>query len=307
MPGAVGDELDQRLVAVRQREDPLHDLDVRKLVRTTDVVHRARLAPLEDGIDCRTAILDEEPVPHLHPVAVDRQGIAGERVQDAERDQLLGMLARPVVVGCADDQRLRSVGAREGGDEQVTARLGGGVRGGRVERRDLGRGALVEIAVHLVRGDLEVADARVAGGLEQDVGPVDVGGDELARRLDRAVDVGLGGEVDGRVATVDRPPDRVAVGDVCLDQFAALRRQAVEVLATPRVRELVEDTDAVLRICAEAQADVVRPDEPGAAGDQQPHAASCPSPSPGSSSAPPPTGSCASPSNSISALSRSGQ
>ena len=67
-----------------------------------------------------------------------------------------------------------------------------------------------------------MADAGVAGGLEQDEGAEDVGLDELAGGLDRAVDVGLGGEVDDRVAAVERRRDRVAVGDVGDDQLEAL-------------------------------------------------------------------------------------
>ena len=217
MAGPVGDVVDQRLVAVGQGEDPLDHLEVRELVRAADVVDLARLAPLEDGVDRRAAVLHVEPVADLHPVAVDRQRIAGEGVEDAERDQLLRVLARAVVVRGPDDQGLGAVGPGEGRDEQVAPRLRGRVGGGGVERRLLGRGALLEVAVDLVGRDLEVADAGVAGGLEQHVGAVDVGGDELAGRLDRAVDVRLGGEVDDRVAALDGGPDGVAVGDVGLD------------------------------------------------------------------------------------------
>ena len=87
--GAVGDVGDQRLVAVGEREDAPDDLEVGELVRAADVVDVARLAPLEDGVDRGAAVLDEEPVADLHSVAVDRQRIAGEGIEDAERDQLL--------------------------------------------------------------------------------------------------------------------------------------------------------------------------------------------------------------------------
>ena len=69
-------------------------------------------------------------------------------------------------------------------------------------------------------------DAGVAGGLEQDVGPEDVGLDEGVGLVDRAIDVGLGGEVDDRVAAVDRPRDRVAIGDVGLDELDLPVRRA---------------------------------------------------------------------------------
>ena len=59
--------------------------------------------------------------------------------------------------------------------------------------------------------------------LEEDEGAEDVGLDELARRLDRAVDVGLGGEVDEGVAALDRLGDDVGVRDVAHDELAALQ------------------------------------------------------------------------------------
>ena len=58
--------------------------------------------------------------------------------------------------------------------------------------------------------------------LEQDEGAEDVGLDELAGRLDRAVDVRLRREVDERVAALDRARHGVGVGDVAFDQLAAL-------------------------------------------------------------------------------------
>ena len=59
----------------------------------------------------------------------------------------------------------------------------------------------------------------VARGLEQDERPEDVRLDELARRLDRAVDVRLGGEVDDRVAALDGLGDPLDVGDVAVDEL----------------------------------------------------------------------------------------
>jgi hypothetical protein len=67
-----------------------------------------------------------------------------------------------------------------------------------------------------------VAHPGIARGLEQDVGAIDVGGDELARRLDGTVHVGLRREVDHRVAVLDGAPDRVTIRDVGLDQLPAV-------------------------------------------------------------------------------------
>ena len=50
-------------------------------------------------------ILDVQPVADVAAVAVDRQRPPVERVQDHQRDQLLGKLKRPVVVRAVRDQR----------------------------------------------------------------------------------------------------------------------------------------------------------------------------------------------------------
>ena len=48
MARPVGDVFDQRLVAVGERKDPAHDVDVRQLVGTTGVVDVSGFALFED-------------------------------------------------------------------------------------------------------------------------------------------------------------------------------------------------------------------------------------------------------------------
>ena len=106
----------------------------------------------------------------------------------------------------------------------------------------------------------------VARVVEQHLRAEHVGEDELGRAEDRAVDVRLGGEVDDRLAALRRARDRVRVGDVALVELVL---DAFEVRAVARVGQLVEDDDVV---AARGEAtDEVRADEPGAAGDENPH------------------------------------
>jgi hypothetical protein len=84
--------------------------------------------------------------------------------------------------------------------------------------------------------------------------------------------MGLGGEVDDGVASVEGFPHRIAVADVPLDQLEPLAGQPGQVLAAPGVCELVEDPSAVAGVLCEAPLDVVGADEARAPGDQQPHA-----------------------------------
>ena len=68
--------------------------------------------------------------------------------------------------------------------------------------------------------------------------PSDVGLDELGAAEDRAVDVGLGGEVHDGVAAFSCMADHDGVGDIALVELV---RHALEVRPVARVRELVED------------------------------------------------------------------
>ena len=58
---------------------------------------------------------------------------------------------------------------------------------------------------------------------EKDKGAVDIGVNEVVCRIDRAVDVGFGGEVDHRVGThlVKQRPNCVAVGNVAAHEAIA--------------------------------------------------------------------------------------
>src|ERR1044072_9217321 len=154
---AVGDVLDQRLVGAGQLDHPPDDLDVLALVGAADVVGLAGPAVHQHRVDPAAEVLDEEPVADLPPVPVHRQRGSMHRVQDHQRNQLLWILPRAVVVGAAHDRGLDAVGVDVGGDEQVAGRLGRRVGRGGVEGRGLGEGAGVNRAVDLVGGDLQGA------------------------------------------------------------------------------------------------------------------------------------------------------
>src|SRR4051812_12111222 len=72
---AVGHVLDQGLVAARQLDDALDDVDVLVLARAADVVDLAGAAALERRVDRAREVLDVEPVADLAAVAVDRQRV----------------------------------------------------------------------------------------------------------------------------------------------------------------------------------------------------------------------------------------
>ena len=199
MPGAILDMLDLRLVRAGQLDDALHDRDVLLLVGPARVVHLAREPALEYLADRAGEVRRVDPVAHLHAIAVDRQPVAAQRVEDHQRDQLLGILVGPVVVGAATDRGGQLVRVEVALDQQVGARLGGRVGRGWAQRGLLGERARLNRAVYLVGRYLQEAELVCACRLQQHVGAERVRAHECVRVGDRAVHVRLRGEVHDRL------------------------------------------------------------------------------------------------------------
>ena len=199
----------------------LHDLEVLHLGVAADVIGLADAAAREHARIGAAVVADVQPVAHVRAIAVHRQRLARQRVEDHQRDQLLRELARAVVVRAVRRQRRQAVGVVPRADEMVGRGLRGRVRAVRRVRRRLAERRIVgpKRAVDLVGRDVEEAEAlaRLALGrarpvlaraLEQPERADDVGLDERRRAVDRAVDVGLGGEVDDRARPVPRQQRR---------------------------------------------------------------------------------------------------
>src|SRR3954464_4156643 len=77
--------------------DGLHHIDVLPLGVTAEVVRLTQTALLQNALDTPAVITYEQPVADLHPVAIDRQRLSIERVDDRQRDQLFRKMIRPVI------------------------------------------------------------------------------------------------------------------------------------------------------------------------------------------------------------------
>ncbi len=246
--------------ALQLRAEQVDELEVRPLVVSAEVVLLAGRPLLEDGQDPRAVVLDEEPVPDVSAVAVDRERLALQRVQEHERDQLFRELEGAVVVRAVRDQGRQAVRLPEGADEVVGRGLRGGVGRVRSVGRPLREGARrPERPVDLVGGDVKEAEraARRRVAFAGEMGPrgvqeleraVDVRPDEGPGFVDRAVDVALGGEIDhrGRRVLAEEGADRLAVGDVPLhERVPRVGGHVGKAVEVPRVGQLVEDDHPV--------------------------------------------------------------
>ena len=240
--GAVGDPVEVLGVAAHGLQDHAEHGDVVLLAICSDEVGLPHAALREDVPDGRGVVLGVDPVADVLALPVELGAHAVDDVRDLPGDELLHVLVGAVVVGAVGDRGAQAVGAGPGAHEHVGAGLGRAVRRGRVVRRLLGElGRVVErqVAVDLVGGDVVVADAVFADGLQKAEGALDVGAQERLRVGDGVVVVALGGVVDDRVVARYQPIQQFRVADVAHDELHAVGGQARDVLGVAGIGQLV--------------------------------------------------------------------
>src|SRR6202165_295735 len=237
-----------------------------------DVVNTPRISLPQHSRDRADMVVNVQIIPHRRAVAIDWEWKIVERVGDEQWNDLLRKLVGAVGIGSPRDQRRQPEARVIRIDERVAADLTCGVGAARREAVLLAASPFLDMPVDLIRTDLQVALMTVfAGGLQQDVRPVDIGLHEGARVEQGPVDMGLGGEVDSGVRVAGYRVDGVGFADITLDEpHPRVIPSFPKVLFAPGVGELVKDGDFDLRVAAEPVADALRPDEAGAAGPQHP-------------------------------------
>ena len=211
-----------------------------------------------------------DPVADVLAPPVELGADAVDDVRNLARDELLHVLVGAVVVGAVGDRGAQAVGAGPGAHEHVGAGLGRAVRRGRLIGRLLGELRRVverEVAVDLVGGDVVVADAVLADGLQQAEGALDVGAQERLRVGDGVVVVALCGVVDDRVVTRHDPIEQLRVADVADDELDPVLGQPRDVLGVAGVGQLVQDGDVDARVVVHDVVHEVAADEAAAARD----------------------------------------
>lgn len=268
--GAVGDPVEVLGVAPHGLQDHAQHGDVVLLAICADEVGLPHLALREDVPDGRGVVLGVDPVADVLALPVELGAHAVDDVGDLPGDELLHVLVGAVVVGAVGDSGAKAVGAGPCAHEHVGGSLGARVRGGRPVRRLLGElGRVVErqVAVDLVGGDVVVADAVFADGLQQAEGALDVGAQEGLGVGDGVVVVALGGVVHDRVVARYKPVQQLGVADVAHDELDAVRRQPGDVLGVAGVGQLVQDGNVHVGVVVDHVVHEVAADEAATARD----------------------------------------
>lgn len=268
--GAVGDPVEVLGVASHRLQDHAQHGDVVPLAVGADEVGLPRAALGEDVPDGRAVVLGVDPVADVLALAVELGAHAVDDVGDLPGDELLHVLVGAVVVGAVGDRGAQAVGAGPGADQHVGARLGRAVRRGGLIGRLLGElGGVVErqVAVDLVGGDVVVADAIFADGLQQAEGALHVGAQERLRVGDGVVVVALCGVVHDRVVAGDDPIEQLRVADVTDDELDPVLGQPRDVLGVAGVGQLVQDGHVDARVVLHHVVHEVAADEAATARD----------------------------------------
>ena len=268
--GAAGDPVEVLGVAAHGRKDHAQDRDVVPLAVGSDEVGLPHPSLGEDVPDGAGVVLGVDPVSDVLAAAVELGAHAVDDVGDLPGDELLHVLVGAVVVGAVGDRGAQPVGAGPCAHEHVGAGLGRAVRRGGLIGRLLGElGRVVErqVAVDLVGGDVVVADAVLADGLQEAEGALDVGAQEGLGVGDGVVVVGLGGVVHDGIVARDDAVQELRVADVAHDELHAVGGQARDVLGVAGVGQLVQDGDVDVRMVVHDIVHEVAADEAAAARD----------------------------------------
>ena len=99
---------------------------------SADVVRAAGLAPMNDEVESAAVIFNVEPVADVGALAVNRQFLTGESIEDHQRYQLLRKLIGTVIIGAVGEGDRKTKCAMPGANQMIGGGLGGGVGAGRV-------------------------------------------------------------------------------------------------------------------------------------------------------------------------------
>src|ERR1035437_7651298 len=267
---------------VEYRADRAHHLEVGPFRVAADVIGFAGAASLENQTNRRAVIADIQPVADVLPVTVYRQRFSLNGVEDYERDKLFRELERPVIFRAVGGKHRQAIRMVPRPNEMIRARFGRGVGTVGLVVVVFGEGWICrpERAVDLVGGHMQKTERLlltcrqclpvVAYGFKQPERSRKVGFDKLARAVDGAVHMALGGEVEHCTRAIlseqlryDRRIANIAFEEDVLP-VAAERRQISKVAG---VSELVKVYDGFPDIGNPLDYEVCA-DKPGAAGNK---------------------------------------
>ena len=257
------------LVLSHHLQDHAKHGDVVFLAVRADQVGLADPAFGQDRPHTAGMVLSVDPVAHVLAPAVQLRPLALEDVRDLAGNELLHMLVRTVIVAAVGNRGPQAVRAGPRAHQHVGRGLRTRVWAGRMVRgglRELGRIIQSEVAIHLVRAHVVVADAVPAHGLEQTERAFHVRLQERFRVRDRIVVMGLGRVVHDRVVARHDPVEQLGVADVAMHELDTVLGKARDVLDVARISQSVQHGHVHVRVMVDHVMHEIGTDETTATG-----------------------------------------
>ena len=101
VPRSVLYRCEQRLSLAHDAQDLLSQVYIRPFVVSADVVDLVYLSFVHDEVYGAAVVEDMNPVPHIETIAVDRDGLIVQSIQDDSRDELLRMLLGTIIIAAS--------------------------------------------------------------------------------------------------------------------------------------------------------------------------------------------------------------
>lgn len=243
--------------------------DVVPLAVRADQVGLADPSLGQDRPHAAGMVLGVDPVAYVLALAVQLRPLALEDVRDLAGDELLHMLVRAVVVRAVGNCGPQAVRAGPRAHQHVGRGLRARVRAGRMVRgglREPGRIIQSEVAIHLVRAHVVVADPILPDRLEQAERAFHVRPQERFRVRDRIVVMGLGRVVHDRVVARHDPVEQLGVADVAVHELDTILRQARDILDVARIGQGIQHGHMHVRMVVDHVMHEIRTDETTATG-----------------------------------------
>lgn len=257
------------LVLSHHLQDHAKHGDVVFLAVRADQVGLADPAFGQDRPHTAGMVLSVDPVAHVLAPAVQLRSLALEDVRDLAGNELLHMLVRTVIVAAVGNSGPQAVRAGPRAHQHVGRGLRTRVRAGRMVRgglREPGRIIQSEVAIHLVRAHVVVADPILPDRLEQTERAFHVRLQERFRVRDRIVVMGLGRVVHDRVVARHDPVEQLGVADVAMHELDTVLGKARDVLDVARISQSVQHGHVHVRVMVDHVMHEIRPDETTATG-----------------------------------------
>ena len=257
------------LVLSHHLQDHAKHGDVVPLAVRADQVGLADPSLGQDRPHAAGMVLGVDPVAHVLALAVQLRPLALEDVRDLAGDELLHMLVRTVIVAAVGNSGPQAVRAGPRAHQHVGRGLRARVRAGRMVRgglREPGRIIQSEVAIHLVRAHVVVADPILPDRLEQAERAFHVRPQERFRVRDRIVVMGLGRVVHDRVVARHDPVEQLGVADVAVHELDTILRQARDILDVARIGQGIQHGHMHVRMVVDHVMHEIRTDETTATG-----------------------------------------